>query len=319
MTQCDTAAGCTETVEAQLRRHYSSADLNTAWSFGIPQLSHMSHFGGAILFPAAIFMVYIVASEIAQVQTAASQHRMCVEVAFQEYKFNESHTDCSSKVGYYAARALLVLVHDVLIPVAFSPTITSVLAVTTSYDIVFCGAIAMVVLQADYHLFGNIMTDTRLNEMTKEFSLDLSRRQCNRLEIELTVVFWNAIFWMLFIYFVTADWTMRFVFNPDVGDPRVYMVKFFPLLTFPISSEVMIEVWCAIRESCEGVKISKMKVAARMGCGLLVKVVTFFCMCIVGFLVDVIFFNRANEMQAATGDIHSAHPVNWLSVYGVLP
>ena len=40
------------------------------------------------------------------------------------------------------------------------PTILSIVSVTTSFDIVFCGAIALVILQADQMLFSALTTVT---------------------------------------------------------------------------------------------------------------------------------------------------------------
>ena len=305
--QCSGAVGgeCPGTAEARSRKAFVSEDMQTAfWTLGIAQVRHMFQYGGAVLLPAAIFMIFIVSSELSHVHASATQYWMCLEIAHQEHKRNGNHKSCRFKAGLYAARALLFLVRDCLVTMVLPPTIFSIVSVTTAFEIVFCGAIAIVLLQADQHLFSTMMTDARLEEISEEFSLVLTRQQCKRLEIEGSVVFWSALLWITVGY-------MGFVWYPVVLDPVYGRTNSFAIVAnvgFALFPELITEAWCTCWERSKGIKTSTTQLPRRCARALLKKVAAYLFFWVIWNLLDTIFFQRNNAIQAAAGDIRYGFP-----------
>ena len=74
------------------------------------------------MWPPALFMFFLVASEIAYAHTSASQYLVCLDVAQEEQPFGASKT-CGFKACQCAARALLVIVRDFVILSLLGPTV----------------------------------------------------------------------------------------------------------------------------------------------------------------------------------------------------
>ena len=308
--QCSTEGPCPNTAEAKLRNKLALQDVKTAfWALELPVLAHLFQFGGAVLFPVAIFMFFIVASEASHVHTAATQFLLVVEIAHQEHKHNKTHGGCSSKVGLCAARALQVLVRDVIVVAILEPTVMSILTVETSFDIVFCGAIAVVVLQTDQQLFSTIMTDASLGELSQEYSLVLTKRQHRRLQVELTVVFWSAFFWMMFGYLGSVQQALM---QAKIPESPIFVNNFNLVGTigFAFTTDLVVELWCTCREISEGIKFTKRELAVRFGMAAIGKCLGMATV-ITAFVVvcDYIFFYHNKEMQALNGDIKYEHPM----------
>ena len=189
----------------------------------------------------------------------------------------------------------------------------SIVSVTTSFDIIFCGSIAVVVLQADQYLFSTIMTDSRLEEMSKEFSLVLTRRQCERLEVELSVVFWSAFAWMLFGYVATANMTALAISRPE--EPYLGFFFMIAILGFALTTGLVVELRYTCREISEGIKSTKRELAVRFGIAAIRKLVSVIFYFIGLFLMDFIYNSKRHNLQAAAGDILYKVPYSLIGNY----
>ena len=299
-----TGEKCLRTTEAQLRAKAALEDANTAfWAMGIAPAAHLFRFGGAILFPAAVFMFLLVASELSYVHASATQYWMCLEIAKQALPLNTNETppSCRSKIALYGARILLVLLREYIVCCVVEPTILSIVSVTTSFDIVFCGAIAIVILQADQLLFSTLTTEPNLIDMSREYILVLSRRQHQRLEVEYTVVFYNAFFWMILGYVITVQTAMVQLQTPD--STTLERVPLGVEFGFIYTTDLLVEVCCVCREISEGVKITKRELCRRFGIAAIRK--PLFCFILTYCLwvpAGMLFYSRNSVKQSALGD-----------------
>ena len=308
---CEREGGgeCPPTPEARLRAEYAAEDLDTFWSMGISTVSHAFQFGGVILLPAAVFMFFLVATEMASVHASASQYLIALEVAQQERKPDKTPKCCCSNGGVCAARFLLYLARDYIVISVLNPTIMSVTAVSTSFDIIFCGAIAVTILQADQQVFSTIMTDASFNEMVQEFSLVLTKSQHARLKLELTVVFWSAFSWMLVGYAGSVPMSVDAMAHPDESVPR-QLLTLIAIVGFALTTDLVVEVCSTCREISHGEKFSKWELVRRFGVAAMRKIVAILCSSMVFVVVESLYGANANnkQAQAAYGDIHFKHP-----------
>ena len=128
-----------------------SEDVNALfWSLEFSTVIHVFENADLILFPVALFfMLLIVSAEMTNIHTSATQNFMFVEAAHRERNHNDTGMNNVSAAGLCAARELLFLVREFTIISVLEPTVASIISVSTSYDIIFCGSIVVVVLQAD--------------------------------------------------------------------------------------------------------------------------------------------------------------------------
>ena len=314
--QCDSEAEeeCPETEEARLRKEFKEEDAKTTfWALDFAPIQHAFRHGGTILFPSALFMMLIVASELAHVHTSATQYMICLEVANQQQKYDETHLGCCSKAGLYAARLLLFLIRDCVILNALFPSVMSIVSVASAFDIIFCGTIAVVILQADQYLFSTIMTDTHVVELSDEFTLILTREQCDRLQIELTVTFWCAFLWMNVAYFGTVHISLPVMEHPDeVAFLETYTTT--AIVGFAITSDLIVEVWCTCRERFKGIEHSGKDLCCRFTTAAFKKLgASILCFIFIATLDISIWSYRRSNFQATRGDVRFEYPYNLLS------
>ena len=163
-------------------------------------------------------------------------------------------------------------------------------------------SIAVVMLQADHYLFSTIMTDTRLTEMSQEFSLVLTRDQSDRLDAELTVVFWSAFFWMMVGYISLVNLTVPTMAQPD--RPFILQaVLIISVLGFSLTTDLVVELWCTCRKISKARDISIRQLATHFGVTAIRKIVSFVCYMIAQIALDVVFNFRRSELQSTQGDI----------------
>ena len=312
--RCDGKAegDCPETDEARLRRDFASEDVDTLfWSLPIAPLAHLYRNGGAILFPVTVFMLFVVSSEMANVHVSATQYWMCLEVARQESKDDTTRASCCSKAGPVAAWVLLFMVRDCIVLYLLQPTVMSIVSVQTSFDIIFCGSIAVVVLQADQQLFSTIMTDASLSEISQEYSLVLTQRQHKRLQTELTVVFWNAFFWMMFGYIGTVQNSLVQAQSPE-RPINFWYVMLYGTIGFALTNDLLVEVFCMWQEISGGLKMNKRKICCRFAVALIRKSFASLFFLIAVYPLDILFNARNAPLQAIFGDIKHHIPITEL-------
>ena len=300
---------CLPTAQARLREEYASADIDTFWSMGISAVSHLFQFGGVILLPASAFMFFLVASEMASVHTSASQYLIALQVAQRERKFDKTPKCCSSNGGLCGARILLYMARDYIVTSVLNPTILSVTAVSTAFDIIFCGAIAVTILQADQQVFSTIMTDASFNERVQEFSLVLTKQQHRRLQLELSVVFWSAFFWMFFGYGAAVLVTVESMAHPDESAPR-QLLTLIAIAGFALTTDPVVEAYCTYGEISKGAKIPKWELICRFGVAAFRKIAALLCSSLVFAAVNALYSANANDkqVQAAYGDVNYKYP-----------
>ena len=188
----------------------------------------------------------------------------------------------------------------------------SIVSVQTSFDIIFCGSIAVVVLQVDKQLFSTIMTDASLSVISQEYSLVLTQRQHKRLQTELTVVFWNAFFWMMFGYIGIVQISLVRAQSPESGH-HVHLTSLFWMMVampgFALTNDLLVEGFCMWQEISDGLKMNKRTTLCRFGVALVRKYSASFIFWVVYLLLDVPFNAHNSSLQAVLGDIKHQMPI----------
>ena len=166
----------------------------------------------------------------------------------------------------------------------------------------FCGAIAVVVLEADTQLFSTIMTDASLHDLAQEYSLVLTRRQHRRLQSELSVVFWNLLFWLTVGYVGTVQLALRQTENPEPPYIILQAVS-STCIAFVFTTDLMVELYCTCREVSEGITFTARELALRFFVAAVRKPLGLVVMAVVWQVCTFLFYYRNSELQALKGDI----------------
>ena len=195
-------------------------DAQTWWNLPVTVAAHHWGLGGGIQIASAIFIFYIVACDMAHTYYVTTQNLLFLDVASHQRRLARSSAsvlpmrhsqeggepgangqECREssrfqkwrRVGLgLAARFLQHSIRDAILPIALCPTMTSVLAVDTPLDVMFCGTIMLVVLQLDSLQMNSLLTQAQQMEIATQFSVVVTAAQEQRLRMELSIAFWSA-------------------------------------------------------------------------------------------------------------------------------
>ena len=297
-------------------------DEQTWWNLPLSAAKHQWPLGGAWQSVSAIFIFYIVALDVAHTHYLCNQNLIFLDVAVRQGRRGSHYASvlplrmdgqqparrkrtCRPLIFEWAARFLQHSVRDVLLPLAFIPTICSVLAVTTPLDVIFCGTIMLVVLQLDDLLMNTLLTHTKQMDVATQYSVVVTEQQERSMQRELVVTFWSS--WILLIaeYFIIVRLLDATLEHPDSANDNIVIIVIIFAVTFCLF--IMIDIIARgllrlyTKRDTTDTSACKDMLCWMVG-GLLTRVVCAAIWLMYGIILETFLYTHANEVQFGYGD-----------------